>query len=158
MSERAAGVSRGGCCAGTQAESKALVVIAIVGGGEKVLSLDPQPRTEKREQTPSQKSQRRNSLEHAFSRKSRLAPGAQVLFCLVPQSALESLPGEKRLEAEPARPACGLQWGREASGRRYRCPWGSLRPCPCAFPGGPGAHRSSTWGGRWRPCHPRRVR
>lgn len=51
---QAAGVSRGGCCAGTQAESKALVVIAIVGGGEKVLSLDPQPRTEKREQTPSQ--------------------------------------------------------------------------------------------------------
>lgn len=32
---QAAGVSREGCCAGTQAESKALVVIAIVGRGRK---------------------------------------------------------------------------------------------------------------------------
>lgn len=32
---QAAGVSREGCCTGTQAESKALVVIAIVGRGRK---------------------------------------------------------------------------------------------------------------------------
>lgn len=62
-----------------------------------MLSLDPQPRTEKQEQTPFQETLRRNSLEHGFSRKSRLVPGAQVLFCLIPQSALESFPGEKQL-------------------------------------------------------------
>lgn len=86
-----------------------------------------------------------------------LVPQAQALFCLAPSSVQRASQMRNRTGLEPARLACGPRWGRGAGGHRCRCPWDSPHPYPCASPWGPGACHSSTWGGRWHPCHLHRV-
>lgn len=63
--------------------------------------------------------------------------------------------GRRARDSGAPRPACGPRWGTGAAGRRHRaCPGGTPRPRP----GAPGGRRRGTWGGRWRPGRPHRVR